>query len=58
MTPPVKTVLIDMEGVNHVDQEGSDILGAITNDMKNAGVDIHLACLKQAVKAMLDQGVV
>jgi anti-anti-sigma factor len=52
---PVKTVLIDMEGVNYIDLEGSDMLGEITKDMKNVGIEIHLARLKQAVMSFLER---
>ena len=52
---PVNTILIDMEGVDYIDLEGSDMLGEITKDMKNIGITIHLARLKQAVRSMLER---
>jgi anti-anti-sigma factor len=53
--PPVKEVLIDMEGVNYIDLEGSDMLGEITKDMRSVGVEIHLARVKHAVMEMLEK---
>jgi MFS superfamily sulfate permease-like transporter len=46
-------VLIDMEGVNYLDLEGSDMLNEITKDMKSVGVEIHLARVKHEVMEML-----
>jgi anti-anti-sigma factor len=51
--PPVREVLIDMEGVNYIDLEGSDMLSEITKDMRTVGVEIHLARVKHAVMEML-----
>ncbi len=53
--PPVKTILIDMEGVDYVDLEGADMLGEITENMKGAGVAIHLARAKQVVMSLLQK---
>jgi high affinity sulfate transporter 1 len=38
VVPPVTKVLIDMEGINYLDLEGSDMLNEITRDMKAVGV--------------------
>ena len=46
VTPPVTMLLIDMEGVNYIDLEGSDMLNEITKDMRAVGVAIHLARVK------------
>ena len=48
-------VLIDMEGVNYLDLEGSDMLNEITKDMKSVGVEIHLARVKHEVMEMLEK---
>ena len=53
--PPVREVLIDMEGVNYLDLEGSDMLAEITKDMRTVGVEIHLARVKHAVMEMLEK---
>ena len=53
--PPVKTILIDMEGVDYVDLEGADMLGEITENMKGAGVAIYLARAKQVVMSLLQK---
>jgi len=53
--PPVKKILIDMEGVNYIDLEGSDMLAEITKDMRTVGVEIHLARVKHAVMEMLEK---
>jgi high affinity sulfate transporter 1 len=53
--PPVKEVLIDMESVNYIDLEGSDMLNEITKDMKGVGVEIHLARVKHEVMEMLEK---
>ncbi|MBT8368539.1 MAG: sodium-independent anion transporter, partial [Deltaproteobacteria bacterium] len=55
VTPPVTEVLIDMEGVNYIDLEGSDMLGEITEDMRTVGVEIHLVRVKHAVMEMLEK---
>jgi SulP family sulfate permease len=53
--PPVREVLIDMEGVNYIDLEGSDMLAEVTKDMRTVGVEIHLARVKHAVMEMLEK---
>ena len=53
--PPVTMVLIDMEGVNYLDLEGSDMLNEIASNMKGAGVEIHLTRVKHAVMEMLEK---
>jgi anti-anti-sigma factor len=53
--PPVTKVLIDMEGVDYLDLEGSDMLGEITKDMKGVGVEIHLARVKHEAMDMLEK---
>jgi anti-anti-sigma factor len=53
--PPVTEVLIDMEGVNYIDLEGSDMLAEIAKDMGGVGVEIHLARVKHAVMEMLEK---
>ncbi|MBW2408955.1 MAG: sulfate permease [Deltaproteobacteria bacterium] len=51
--PPATMVLIDMEGVNYLDLEGADMLKEIAENMKSAGVEIHLARVKHEVMQML-----
>jgi anti-anti-sigma factor len=53
--PPATMVLIDMEGVNYLDLEGSDMLNEITENMKSAGVEIHLARVKREIMKMLEK---
>jgi len=53
--PAVKTILIDMEGVDNIDIQGADMLGEIAENMKSAGVDIHIARVKQAVMSRLEK---
>jgi high affinity sulfate transporter 1 len=53
VTPPVREVLIDMEGVDYLDLEGSDMLGEIAKNMREVGVEIHLARVKHEVMDML-----
>jgi anti-anti-sigma regulatory factor len=48
-------VLIDMEGVNYLDLEGSDMLNEITRDMKGVGIEIHLARVKNEVMELLEK---
>ena len=48
-------VLIDMEGVNHIDLEGCDMLNEITEDMEGVGVEIHLARVKHEVIELLEK---
>ncbi len=55
VAPPVTMVLIDMEGVNYLDLEGSDMLNEITKNMKGVGVEIHLARVKHEVMEMLEK---
>jgi anti-anti-sigma factor len=53
--PPVRELLIDLEGVNYVDLEGSDMLAEIAKDMRTVGVEIHLARVKHAVMELLEK---
>ena len=39
VAPPVTAVLIDMESVDYLDLEGSDMLGEIAKDMRGVGVE-------------------
>ncbi len=55
VAPPVTMVLIDMEGVNYIDLEGSDMLNEIAANMKRVGVEIHLARVKHEVMALLEK---
>ena len=55
VVPPVKMVLIDMEGVNYIDLEGCDMLNEITKDMREDGVEIHLARVKHDVMELLEK---
>jgi high affinity sulfate transporter 1 len=55
VAPPVTMVLIDMEGVNYLDLEGSDMLNEIAKNMKDVGVEIHLARVKHDVMEMLEK---
>ena len=55
VAPPVTMVLIDMEGVDYLDLEGSDMLNEITKDMKGVGVEIHLARVKHEAMEMLEK---
>ena len=55
VSPPVSRVLIDMEGVDYIDLEGSDMLGEIATNMQSTGVDIHIARVKGAVMSMLER---
>jgi anti-anti-sigma regulatory factor len=48
-------VLIDMEGVNYIDLEGSDMLNEITKDMREIGIEIHLARVKHDVMELLEK---
>ena len=48
-------VLIDMEGVNYMDLEGSDMLNEITKDMREIGIEIHLARVKHDVMELLEK---
>jgi anti-anti-sigma factor len=53
--PPVTMLVIDMEGVNYLDLEGSDMLNEIAGNMKSAGVEIHLARVKHEVMQMIEK---
>jgi anti-anti-sigma factor len=55
VSPPVTVVLIDMEGVDYIDLEGSDMLNEISKNMKSVGVEIHLARVKHEVLQMLEK---
>jgi SulP family sulfate permease len=52
-TPPVTMVLIDMEGVNLLDLQSADMLNELAENMKGAGVEIHLAKVKYEVMKMI-----
>jgi MFS superfamily sulfate permease-like transporter len=42
-----------MEGVDYLDLEGSDMLGEIAKNMREVGVEIHLARVKHEAMEML-----
>jgi MFS superfamily sulfate permease-like transporter len=52
-TPPVTMVLIDMEGVNLLDLQSADMLNELAENMKGAGVEVHLARVKYEVMKMI-----
>ena len=53
--PPVTMLVIDMEGVNYLDLEGSDMLNEIATNMKSAGIEIHLTRVKHEVMQMIEK---
>ena len=52
---PVKALLIDLEGVDYIDLEGSDALAELGEDLGVAGVEVHLARIKHDVLRMLER---
>ena len=51
--PPLRAVLLDMEGVDFVDSQGAATLGEILDFTEAAGVALRLARLKPAVARVL-----
>ena len=52
--PPLQAVVLDFEGVNFVDSQGTDTLGKIVGLADNHGIEIRLARVKARVYAMLE----
>lgn len=53
--PAVKAVVLDMEGTNIVDLEGSDALHEVVVELKDTGVDFYLARTKSEIVKTLEQ---
>ena len=55
----VKIVLIDMENVNYIDLEGSDMLIVISSKLLASDIELHLVNIKQSIhKYLLDTNVI
>lgn len=51
--PPVHTVVLDFEGVNFVDSQGSSTLAEIVEFVQDSGAELRLARVKPGVRSML-----
>ena len=53
--PPLTTIVIDFEGVNYIDSQGSAAVGNIAGLASNAGVLLRLARVKPGVRQVLER---
>jgi MFS superfamily sulfate permease-like transporter len=53
--PAVRAVVLDMEGTNIIDLEGSDALHEVVLELKDTGVELCLARTKTEIVAILEQ---
>jgi MFS superfamily sulfate permease-like transporter len=53
--PPVKGVVLDMEGTNIIDLEGSDALHGVVKELRAMGIELHLARIKDEIFDRLQQ---
>lgn len=51
--PPVKVVILDLEGTDIIDLQGSDELAEAAKELKNVQIDLYLARAKTDIKRML-----
>ena len=54
--PPVQTIVLDFEGVNFVDSQGSDKVAEILDLATSYGIDLRLARVKTGVKEVTPTG--
>jgi MFS superfamily sulfate permease-like transporter len=53
--PPVRGVILDLEGTNIIDLEGSDALHDVLKELRAMDIQLHLARIKVSVLEMLEQ---
>jgi high affinity sulfate transporter 1 len=53
--PPLRTVVLDFEGVNFIDSQGTDEVGKLVDLATTAGAEIRLARVKAPVLRMLER---
>jgi sulfate permease, SulP family len=53
--PPVRCVVLDAEGVTHVDSTGLDALAQVARDLRAAGIELLVARMKAPTKRRLDE---
>jgi high affinity sulfate transporter 1 len=53
--PPLRTVVLDFEGVNFIDSQGTDEVGKLVDLATTAGAEIRLARVKAPVRRMLER---
>ena len=53
MEPPVQAVLLDMESTTIIDLEGSDELKEVAKELKEVGIALHLARVKENIRQTL-----
>jgi sulfate permease, SulP family len=53
--PPVRCVVLDAEGITHVDSTGLDALAQVARDLRAAGIELLVARMKAPVKRRLDE---
>jgi sulfate permease, SulP family len=51
--PPLQVVVLDLEGVNYIDSQGSETLGAILDLTRSHAAELRLARVKPAVMDVL-----
>jgi high affinity sulfate transporter 1 len=53
--PAVMAVILDMEGTNIIDLEGSDALHEVAKELKTTDIEFHLTRIKAGILEMLEQ---
>jgi SulP family sulfate permease len=53
--PPLENVVIDFEGVNFIDSQGTEAIATLLNMAEPAGIGVRLARVKPPVLRMLDR---
>jgi high affinity sulfate transporter 1 len=53
--PPVEAVILDMEGTNIIDLEGSDALHEVVKELHATGIKLHLARIKEGIVDTLER---
>jgi high affinity sulfate transporter 1 len=53
--PAVKAIVLDMEGTNIIDLEGSDALHDVVKQLRAAGIELHLVRIKAGILETLEK---
>jgi anti-anti-sigma factor len=53
--PPLRTIVIDFEGINYIDSQGADTVAEVLDLASSHNIEIRLARVKKSVKQLLER---
>ncbi len=53
--PPLRTIVIDFEGINYIDSQGADTVAEVLDLASSRDIEIRLARVKESVKQLLER---